>query len=289
MDVLMYRNPENQLYNLHFENIARKCFHKESILHVRRCSENSQKIDHLQQHRYHEEAHKKVKFADENNLPLIYTFPSEKYTEVPDEDYKMELKLKTPINEDEALENFNKNNICIYQLHVTPNGCIKGRIYVKEPSTSMNILKIENYTKENDKKAKRLSMISLRGAQKIKNYSGLEIVYVLWTCNSWKSTKLQEAHLIEQNVNYRIYVFTIENIFDKINVGQCLELAACYQIDLSLYRDTNKNRYFSFICNQSDINFDDSSTDDNSSTSSDSCPSSPTSPTSPISITQLIF
>jgi hypothetical protein len=115
---------------------------------------------------------------------------------------------------------------------LSQNGSIKGRIY----------------TKVNPPIEKRSIFDAFKSKKTITDDHSVESVYLIWSSNDWTSWKTQDAHVIEQGGNHRIYTFNIENIFDEIDIGQCLELAACYQIDSTVYEDTNYNNFFKVYC-----------------------------------------
>ena len=199
-----------------------------------------------QNHNSNVQDRKKVNFADDANLPLYYVLPEHEENEEDKEDKNEENEIEEKecnhliesinryfvsnfieIDELDALRRFNSNKICIYSIDFTQIGKIKGRIYVKiEQPISSNPISNDDASQQNSN----------------------QFVYVIWSIDSWKTWQTQEAKLIEQGGNHRIFIFSIENICEQVKNGTTLELAACYQIDDQVYKDTNDSHFFKFQC-----------------------------------------
>ena len=89
-------------------------------------------------------------------------------------------------------------------------------------------------------------------SSKKKQPMSLDIVYIIWTVDEWKSWKYQAA--IKNNCRtlrpnkgiIKTYEFFLQNLDTKLKVGQTLELIICHQIDSVVYKDTNNETCYKF-------------------------------------------
>lgn len=173
------------------------------------------------------------------------------------------------IDELKAFEKFDKDKVCLHSIEAFQNGTIKGRIYTKiqppminyvdrnqrkpEKNSGNSKLKkldggIFNFFKRKNKKIDKTIHIDIPKEPEITNDEPVEVVYVIWSIDKWKTWKTQEAYLIEQSGNHRVYVFSIENIFDIVKAGDLIQLAACHQVGNDVKDDTNDKKFYCFQC-----------------------------------------
>jgi hypothetical protein len=82
----------------------------------------------------------------------------------------------------------------------------------------------------------------------------LDLVYVIWTVDKWKSWKYQAA--IQKNCKENLsngsiiktHEFFIQNLDYILEIDQTLELIVCHQIDMIVYKDTNEELCYKFKC-----------------------------------------
>ena len=82
----------------------------------------------------------------------------------------------------------------------------------------------------------------------------LDLVYIIWSIDEWKTWKsqvaIQKACITgkEENV-LKMHEFFLQNIDKVLISGQTLQIVVCHQVDDMIFYDTNNENCYSYELN----------------------------------------
>jgi hypothetical protein len=164
---------------------------------------------------------------------------------------------KFSLNSDTSYRRLIKNGICLNSFEIYDRTSIRGIVLTLQNSSFLSFI-------ENNKNMEYGNKVILNKSMLNKNHRvsynecdqtslnlNLDLVYVIWTIDEWKSWKYQAA--IQKNCKtnpkkgiIKTHEFFIQNLENILQITQRLKLIVCHQIGLIVFKDTNNEKTFQF-------------------------------------------
>ena len=143
-----------------------------------------------------------------------------------------------------------KNGICLNSFEIYNNTSIRGIILTLQNSSLHKLSEISEFSSKNN----QISYIGIECETNNNNFNiNLDLVYVIWSIDEWKSWKYQAA--IQKNCKtnpkkgiIKTHEFFIQNLGNILQITQRLKLIVCNQIGLVVFKDTNGEKSYRFDC-----------------------------------------
>jgi hypothetical protein len=188
------------------------------------------------------------------NSPLNTNFPFKDSNEIKthgEQQFQMEKIIlpKFSLCSNICYRKLIKNGICLNSFEIYNNTSIRGIVLTLQNSSLHKLSEIKEFHAKNNE----ISYIGIESETNNNFNINLDLVYVIWSIDEWKSWKYQAA--IQKNCKtnpkkgiIKTHEFFIQNLGNIIQITQRLKLIVCNQIGLVVFKDTNGEKSYRFDC-----------------------------------------